>query len=178
MAKESKMKMTFVGIELESKTTNEGGKSAIDCGRLWQEFERGKYFEKIPNKLSDEIMAVYHDYENDHTGQFSYFIGCQVEECAVVADGMKLLIVPEGSFEKVTAKGLMPDCIAEAWKHIWAADLERAYLADFEVYDDRSQDWAKAEVDVFVSVKYLCGIIDEFYNRYHKAAEETGYITL
>ena len=54
------------------------GQSSIDCGNLWQEFVKGKYAEIIPNKLTDEILAVYHQYEGDHTKPFSYFIGCKV----------------------------------------------------------------------------------------------------
>ncbi len=69
-------------MALPSKTTNKNGKSSIDCGNLWQKFETENYFSKIPDKLSDEILAVYHDYEGDHKDPFSYFIGCKVKKDA------------------------------------------------------------------------------------------------
>lgn len=50
------------------------GNQPLICGRHWQKFEAGKYAERIPNKINDEIFAVYHDYESDHTRPYSYFI--------------------------------------------------------------------------------------------------------
>ena len=38
----------LIGLSLKTKTTNENGQSAIDCGSLWQQFEKGNYAEKIP----------------------------------------------------------------------------------------------------------------------------------
>ena len=67
--------ITLIGLSLKTKTTNANGQSNIDCGNLWQEFEKENYADKIPGKLSDEILAVYHQYEGDYTKPFSYFIG-------------------------------------------------------------------------------------------------------
>lgn len=30
----------------------------------------------------------------------------------------------------------MPDCVANAWRDIWAGNLERTYQTDFEIYDE------------------------------------------
>lgn len=143
----------LIGLALPSKTTNKNGKSSIDCGNLWQRFENEGYFSKIPNKVGNEIYAVYHNYEGDHTDPFSYFIGCQVKNENEIPDDLDLLTIPEGSYQKVIAKGKMPDCISDTWQAIWKSDIPRTYRADFEVYDERSQDWSDAEVDIFVSVE-------------------------
>ena len=144
--------INLIGISLGTKTTNENGQSAIDCGSLWQKFEAGDYANQIPGKLSNEIFAVYHEYEGDYTKPFSYFIGCKVKPDAEAPAGMENLLIPGGIYQKITAKGKMPDCIANAWKEIWSSDISRAYQADFEVYDERSKDWSNAEVDIFISV--------------------------
>jgi hypothetical protein len=34
--------------------------------------------QKNRRQLGEEILAVYHQYEGDHTKPFSYFIGCKV----------------------------------------------------------------------------------------------------
>jgi predicted transcriptional regulator YdeE len=47
----------------------------------------------------------------------------------------------------------MPDCVADTWKEIWNSNIPRAYQADFEVYDERSKDWSKAVVEIFISIK-------------------------
>lgn len=148
MEKISLAEIKLIGLSLGGKTTNENGQSAIDCGSHWQKFEAGKYAERIPNKINDEIFAVYHDYESDHTGPYSYFIGCKVDDNTVAPEGMDSL----AEYAKIIAKGIMPDCVAIAWKDIWASTLERAYRADFEIYDERSKDWNAAEVEIYVGV--------------------------
>lgn len=65
---------------------------------------------------------------------------------------MNSLVIPEQKYEKVTAKGRIPDCVSNSWKSIWGSESNRSYKYDFEVYDDRSKDWSKAEIDIFVSI--------------------------
>ncbi len=154
MDKTKKSEFKLIGLKLDNKTTNEGGKSSVDCGNLWQKFETENFAERIPYKLSDEIYAVYFDYEGDNTKPFSYFIGCKVKMDSDVPKGMDQLTVPAGNFTKVVAKGKMPDCVANSWKEIWSSITNRAYKYDFEIYDERSKDWSNAEVEIFVSANY------------------------
>jgi predicted transcriptional regulator YdeE len=142
----------LVGISLKSKTTNLNGQSAVDCGNLWQEFERNNYANLIPDRLSDSIYAVYYAYEGDYRQPFSYFIGCAVKNEVPAIPGLEMLTLPAGAYRKFTAKGVLPDCISYTWKKIWESDIRRAYRTDFEVYDERSKDWNNAEVDIFISV--------------------------
>jgi len=141
----------LIGLRLDKKTTNSGGQSNIDCGNLWQKFEKGDFAGRISNKIGDEIYAVYFDYERDHTKLFSYFIGCRVKINSEPALDMDTLTIPEQSYTKFIAKGKMPDCISNSWKDIWDSKIKRAYKYDFEVYDERSKDWDNAIVDIFVS---------------------------
>ncbi|WP_207425816.1 GyrI-like domain-containing protein [Pedobacter sp. SYSU D00535] len=143
----------LIGLKLKGKTKNEHGQSGKDCGELWQYFEANKIAELIPNKTSGAIYAVYYDYENDENGLFSYFIGCKVEENTEKPENLDELVIPEQSYQKETAKGQMTACITEAWKRIWNSPTNRKFGFDFEVYDERSQNWKDAEVDIFISVK-------------------------
>jgi predicted transcriptional regulator YdeE len=144
--------ITLIGLSLGSTTTNANGQAAKDCGALWQKFEKGNYAETIPEKLTNEILAVYHNYEGDFTQPYSYFIGVKVKPDAVIPDGLEKLSIPKASYQKFVSKGIIPDCIADTWRDIWNSNMERAYKADFEVYDDRSKDWKNGEVDIFISV--------------------------
>ena len=150
MDKTKKSEFKLIGLKLDKKTTNEGGQSSNDCGNLWQKFETENFEDRIPDKLSDEIYAVYFDYEGDFTKPFSYLIGCKVKIDTDAPQGMDNLIIPAGSFTKVIAKGKMPDCVANSWKDIWSSKTDRAYKYDFEIYDERSKDWSNAEVEIFV----------------------------
>ncbi len=146
--KESKL----VGIALKTKTTNENGQSAVDCGNLWQTFEKENYGSRIKDKLSEDVFAVYYNYDGDHTLPFFYFIGCKVPADAAVPEGMDSINIQEGNYQKFTAKGKMTGCITDKWKEIWSEPISRAYKTDFEVYNDKSSNWNDAEVDIFISV--------------------------
>lgn len=143
----------LIGLALAGKTTNQNGQSGIDCGNLWEKFEKEHFAERIPGKLSNDIYAVYYNYDGDHTQPFSYFIGCKVNSEAINPKGMTQLLIPAGNLKKIVAKGKMPDCVANSWYDIWDSEIERIYAYDYEVYDGRSKDWNNAEVDIFLSVK-------------------------
>ncbi|UZD23629.1 GyrI-like domain-containing protein [Algoriphagus halophytocola] len=153
MKKLSLPKITLLGIKLPSKTTNRNEQAMQDCGALWQRFEQEKVYAAIPTKLREEVYAVYFDYEGDHTAPYSYFIGCPVEDSTSCPPGLETLTIPADSFLKLTARGKMPDCVANAWREIWKSDYGRSYHFDFEIYDQRSQDWSNAEVDIYLSAE-------------------------
>lgn len=142
----------LIGLKLGHKTTNQNNQSSSDCGNLWQKFEKDKIFELIPNKLSNEIYAVYFDYEEDETKPFSYFIGCKVDKNSEVPSNLDSLEIPTQSYVKVTAKGVMTACITDSWREIWNSDIQRKFGFDFEIYDERSHNWNDAELDIFVSI--------------------------
>lgn len=144
----------LVGISLGKKTTNQKNQSAVDCGMLWEKFQNEKIAERIHQKKGDAVFAVYYNYEGDYTQPYSYFIRQEVSENAIVMEGLQSIKIPAGEYQKITAKGEMPNCVADAWRNIWKQDdYPRAYKADFEVYDQRSADWQKAEVDIFIGQK-------------------------
>ena len=148
---EKKDDFKLVGIKLYGKTTNQNNQSSKDCGELWQKFETDKIFNVIPEKLSNEVYAVYFDYEKDETTPFSYFIGCKVEKNSETPKELEELIIPIQEYSKFTAKGVMTGCVTDAWEKLENSNTDRKFGFDFEVYDERSQDWSNAEVDIYIS---------------------------
>ena len=141
----------LIGIKLPHKTSNEGGLSSADCGKLWQKFTDEHIKERIPGKISDDIYAVYFAYEGDHTKPFSYFLGCKVKTETRTPAGLDGLFIPAQNYSRIIAKGPIPDCIANAWKETWNSNINRAYKYDFEVYGEKSRDWKNAEVEIYLS---------------------------
>ena len=148
---EKKESFRLAGIKLDRTTTNENNQASTDCGTHWQKFEKENIFDRIPGKLSNEIYAVYFEYEGDETKPYSYFIGCKVAETASIPKELQSLEIPLQNYIKYTSKGVMTGCIAETWKQIWNADINRKFGFDFEIYDERSRDWNNAEVDIYIS---------------------------
>jgi len=143
----------LTGLKLDKKTFNANGQAAVDCGSLWQHFMGDAVANKITNKLSTDIYAVYFEYDGDHTQPYSFFIGCKVHPDAETPKGLDSINIPNQNYTVVTAKGKMPDCVANAWQDIWKSNIDRAYGFDFEVYNELSADWENAVVDIYLSVK-------------------------
>ncbi len=143
----------LIGLSLNGKTTNTNGQSSIDCGSLWQKFEKGNYAAQIKGKLSDEVVAVYHQYEGPEKQSFSYFIGCKVDADSTIPQGLDSLTIPQGLYQMIKAQGIIPDCIINAWKEIGASNIPRTYQLDFEIYDERSKDWNNGEIDIYLSIE-------------------------
>ena len=145
--------VTLIGLKLNTKTTNANGQAATDCGGLWQRFIGEGIADKITNKSSNDIYAVYFDYDGDHTQPYSFFIGCPVAADAELFEDLDTITIPTQKYTTVTAKGKMPNCVANAWNDIWQFEINRAYGYDFEVYNELSADWQNAEVAIYLSVK-------------------------
>lgn len=144
----------LAGLKLGFKTTNKDNKALEDCGALWQHFGGSFLGTKLPQKLSNDIYAVYYDYDGDHTDPYAYFIGYRIPDDATVPDGIDIITIPTQQYEELTAKGQMPNCVADAWREIWKQDdINRAYGYDFEVYGHKSGDWNNAEIDIYLSKK-------------------------
>lgn len=117
MSKTEITAFTLTGLALKTKTWNAEGQSAIDCGSLWQQFAEGKYVDKIPGKLDDEIIAVYHNYEGDHTKPYSYFIGCRVMPGSAVPEGMDSLAIGKATYRNLLLKaGCLTVLRIPGWK--------------------------------------------------------------
>lgn len=103
--------------------------------------------------------CVYTEYASDFSGEYTYFIGEEVDSFRHVHASLDKLIIPEQTYTKFTTEpGPMPMVVIEAWKQIWQmgeADFggERRYLADFEVYDNRAVDQLKTTLDIYIGLK-------------------------
>jgi predicted transcriptional regulator YdeE len=117
------------------------------------------------NGLSEKIMArknpgttfcVYTNYESDFRGLYTFFIGEEVNAFEELEEGFETLIIPAQNYAKFTNQpGPMPAVCIDMWKRIWEMDAatlggERAYIADFEVYDKRALDHQNVVLDIYI----------------------------
>lgn len=144
----------FYVIGISVRTTNEGGQAAKDIPQLWERFMSEDIESKIPAKISRDVYGIYTEYEGDYTQPYTTVLGCKVESLDNIPEGFIGLTIETANYEKYTAKGKMfDDIVYNKWTEIWQSDLDRTYIADFEIYGERSVDMDNAEVDIFISVK-------------------------
>jgi predicted transcriptional regulator YdeE len=141
-------------IGIERRTCNANGRSLEDIPACWKEFLATKAVARIPGILKPTVMyAAYADYVSDWTGEYSYLLGCGVNAAAKAPKGLARRLIPAQHYAVFHAKGPMPDAVVGVWAGIWASDLPRTYLCDFEIYDARFTDKTSPQVDIYVGIK-------------------------
>jgi predicted transcriptional regulator YdeE len=148
---------TVIGIETRTNNAIESTADGV-IPKQWQKFFSGEISEKILHKSGPSFYAVYSDYASDHNGEYSYLVGAKVEDGTTPPDGMVLKRIPAGKYAVFTSdKGPFAKVVPAAWQKIFQLEdegkLKRSYHADFEVYDQRSQDPQNAQVDIYIGLK-------------------------
>ncbi|AEL27682.1 GyrI-like domain-containing protein [Cyclobacterium marinum] len=142
----------IIGISIQ--TTNENDQASKDIAALWGRFMDENLLTKIPNKTGSDIYSLYTSYEGDHTLPYTTILGCKVENLDEIPAGMVGRSFDGGKYFATSAKGnLMQGLIVKQWEKIFELDLNRTYLADFEIYGEKAQNPLAAEVDFYVGIK-------------------------
>jgi len=150
---------SVIGIQARTGNADEmTGDGAIP--KQWTRFFKEGIADKIPNKVDSTIYAVYTGYASDRNGEYDFIIGMKVSSVSDVPPGMVAKKVPRGKYAVVTsAKGQVAQVVPQAWQRVWGLEDNkqlggaRAYKADFEVYDQRSQNPQDSQVDLYVGLK-------------------------
>jgi CubicO group peptidase (beta-lactamase class C family)/predicted transcriptional regulator YdeE len=149
---------TVVGISARTNNAKEMTADGV-IGKMWGRLMQEGLLTKIPNKADPDIVAVYADYASDHNGDYTYLLGARVTSEADVPTGMVAKKVPSGKFAVFTSeKGPAPKVVPELWMKINslpenAMGAERAYRADFELYDQRALDPQNSQMDVYIGIR-------------------------
>lgn len=139
----------IVGISL--KTTNENNQAAKDIPILWDKFFKENISDKIENKKSNEIYALYTDYEGDFMKPYSVVLGHEVENFENIPEGMTAKEIPSSSYAVFQAES--PKKVISAWQNIWKTSLNRKYLVDFEVYKTVNSSIDMPSIEICVGIE-------------------------
>jgi len=150
---------SVIGIQVRTSNAKEvTGGGAIP--KQWERFFKDGIADKIPNKVDSTVYAVYTNYASDYNGEYDFIIGMKVSSVSDVPPGMVAKKVPKGRYAIVTsAKGPVAQIVPQAWQLVYSLDDNkqlggaRAYKADFELYDQRSQDPHDSQVDLYIGLK-------------------------
>ena len=155
-----KEEFKLVGIQVRTNNTNEMDPSTAKISPTVHKFFNDGQAEETQNLKDPGILyCVYTDYESDITGDYTYFIGQEVTSFDNQPKELSQITIPAQNYVKFTNEpGKMPDVLIDSWHKIWEMSDEdfggqRAYLADFEVYDERAADPDNTVVDIFIGVK-------------------------
>ncbi len=143
----NKSEIKLVGLSVRTNNKNEMNPKTAKIGEVINQFYANNISSKIINRKNPGVtLSVYAEYESDEHGDYTYFFGEEVSSFENVPADFKQLIIPAARYQKFTTPtGKSPAVVIEAWQKIWALSphyigSKRAYLADFEVYDQRAID--------------------------------------
>jgi len=145
---------SFKVIGVPVRTSDKFGKSIVDAGITWFNFEKNDLYQKIPNKTSDYIYIVDTDHEEGNLGEYTIVIGCAVSSFDSIPEGMVGKDVPSGYYTKYTVQGRATGEIVEKWKEIWKKDAEnpRKYSTDFAIYKGKYPfDLGNIEGEIYIA---------------------------
>lgn len=148
----------IAGLTIRTNNAQEmSGKGKI--GSLWQQFLQANLVAKIPNKIGADLIAVYTDYETDHTGHYTYLLGVPVLSDESLPATLTFKHIPAGRYAVFTSgRGPVTQIVPEIWQRIWSMSPEelggiRAFQTDYEIYDQRAADPANAQIDVYIGLR-------------------------
>jgi predicted transcriptional regulator YdeE len=148
----------IAGLTARTNNAHEmSGKGKI--GNVWQEFLKPNVVAKIPNKMGVDLIAVYTDYETDHTGHFTYLLGLPILTAESLPADLTIKHIPAGRYAVFSSsRGPIKQVVPEIWQRIWSMSPEelggtRAFKTDYEIYDQRAANPENAQIDVYVGLR-------------------------
>ncbi|HJK86174.1 MAG TPA: GyrI-like domain-containing protein [Candidatus Megaira endosymbiont of Nemacystus decipiens] len=156
---ESLSEIKLVGITARISNSLEGNPETAKIGQTIGNYFENNLSQKIAHRVKPgTTYCAYTEYETDENGQYTYFVGEEVNSLDKIPDGFETLIIPASNYTKFECgPGGMPRVCIDAWKEIWGmqeADLggKRTYIADFEIYDERAKDYGNTILDIYIGV--------------------------
>ena len=151
----------LVGIRVRTSNKQELDKMKGNIFPCVQKYFHQGLAEKIScRKRPGTTFCAYTNYETDHNGEYTYFIGEEVSSFnALLPEGFQKLVIPKQHYVKFTTMPApMPDVIVNAWKEIWETSpkqlgARRSYKTDFEVYDERAADHQNIVLDLYIGIE-------------------------
>jgi predicted transcriptional regulator YdeE len=150
----------LIGLKVRTNNQNEFNPETAKIGACVTKYFQDQSGDKIPRRKNPgTTLCAYTDYESDLKGDYTYFIGEEVNATDNIPDGLDLLLIPAQTYVKFTTEpGPMPQVDIDAWQKIWSMSSDelggtRSYKTDFEVYDERAHDPQNTVVDVYIGIK-------------------------
>ncbi len=156
----NKSEIKLVGLSARTNNKNEMNPQTAKIGGLAGHYWSQNVAAQISNRKNPGVtLSVYTEYDSNEHGDYTYFIGEEVNSFENIPSELQKLTVPAAKYHKFTTPtGKMPEVVITAWQRIWnmsANELggQRIYPAEFEVYDERATDPNNTSLDIHIGIK-------------------------
>ena len=106
----------LAGITVRTNNKNEFIPEEAKIGKLCQQYQEDNVASQMMHRVKPcKTFLVYTDYESDHTGDHTFFIGEEVS--SLENQTLKTLQIEAGLFKKIeTERGKIPDIVIHSWQ--------------------------------------------------------------
>jgi predicted transcriptional regulator YdeE len=150
----------LVGLHVRTNNKAEMDPLTAKISPCVQQYFHQQWAEKIPHRTHPgRTFCAYTNYESDYTGDYTFYIGEEVNSLEDIPEGLESHIIPPQTYINfITQPGPMPTVLINAWQDIWKMSSEnlsgeRSYHTDFEVYDERASDPQNTILDIYIGIK-------------------------
>ena len=125
---------------------------------LWKKLYSEKGVKNIENRINDNAIGVYYNYNNENGFEYDCLTGCEVKDTIdKIPEEMIKIQIPEGKYAKFIIFGNPEKAVGEFWNKFWeelADDFSdnRSYTYDFEEYI-AGNDYENTEIHIYISIK-------------------------
>jgi predicted transcriptional regulator YdeE len=156
----TKSEIKLIGLTARTNNKNEMNPETSKIGELAGRFWGQNIASQIVDRKNPGVtLSVYTEYDSNEHGDYTYFIGEEVNSIDNIPEGLQVLTIPAAKYQKFTTTGgKMPEVVINAWQQIWKMSSndfggDRAYVADFEIFDQRASDPTNASLDIYIGIK-------------------------
>ncbi len=128
-----------------SKVVKNDDPASIDA--LWEAFHSSDVRSKVSADESRDVYCVYHAYEGGFMDPYRMTIGYRSLSMDA-PEGLYRAEIPKQSVLTYHVKGSQPQSLISQWQAIWNGDLDRSYLADYDVYSADDPEVVSVKVGV------------------------------
>ena len=150
----------LVGVTMRTSNSLEANLETAKIGQIIGNYFENNLSQKIANRVKPgTTYCAYTEYESDEDGEYTYFVGEEVDSFEKIPAGFVALTIPSSNYAKLECgPGQMPEVCIDAWEEIWKmqdADFggKRTYITDFEIYDERAEDYENTILDIYIGIQ-------------------------
>lgn len=144
-------KKTIAGFS--ARTNNSSPDMGKVIGGLWQKLYSPEIFPKIKNRVNEKALGIYTDYADDEKSDYTAAAMFEIsgDSSADLPEGVEIRKIPAGKYAKFIIKGNQITAVQEFWQELWSMDLNRAFVCDFEEY--QNSDPENTEIHIYIGLK-------------------------
>ena len=146
---------TLIGFKTRVKDDETMSEKISD---LWKKLYSEKGVKNIENRINDNAIGVYYNYNNENGFEYDCLTGCEVKNTITkIPEDMIKIQIPEGKYAKFIIFGNPEKAVGEFWNKFWeelADDFSdnRSYTYDFEEYI-AGNDYENTEIHIYINIK-------------------------